>query len=131
MKKIIWVFILHCSLFTVHCLSQPAPQNWNWYFGDSCAINFSTGTPVAVVGCVMHQQEGCATISNVSGNLLFYTDGVSVWNKNNVVMQHGIGLHGSWTTTQSALIVPKPDSSNIYYLFTCDEGGGGSWNKLF
>ncbi len=123
MKRIIWIFTVYCSLFTISCLAQPAPQNWNWYFGDSAAINFSSGTPVAVSGSQMNILEGCATISDASGNLLFYTNGIKVWNKYNSVMPNGTGLFGNGTTTQSALIVQKPDSSNIYYIYTADAEG--------
>jgi hypothetical protein len=37
-------------------------------------------------------QEGCATISNSSGQLLFYTDGITVYNRNHQVMPNGTGL---------------------------------------
>ncbi len=122
MKKIILLFVLLFSLITFHCIAQQ--QSWNWYFGTGAAINFSSGNPVAVTGCGMNQAEGCATISDVGGNLLFYTDGVTVWNANNVVMANGNGLAGgassnsNQASTQSAIIVPKPDSAGIYYIFT-------------
>jgi gliding motility-associated-like protein len=38
-------------------------------------------------------------------------------------MQNGAGLLGSYTSTQSALVVPKPSSDSIYYLFTADAEG--------
>jgi PKD repeat protein len=119
MKKVSLILYV-IGLLVTNCFSQGSPQNWNWYFGDSAAINFSSGSPVAVSGSKILQLEGCATISDTSGNLLFYTDGISVWNKNNIVMSHGTGLYGQYSTTQSALIVPKPDSSAIYYIFTAD-----------
>jgi hypothetical protein len=96
----------------------------NWYFGLMAGINFSSGTAVAQYGGVTSNTEGCSSISDASGNLLFYTDGVYVWNKNHQQMPNGSGLHGSTSSTQSALVVPKPGSTTEYYIFTVDEIGG-------
>jgi hypothetical protein len=95
-------------------------QNWNWYFGDGAAVNFSSGSPVAVAGCAMSTVEGCATISDAAGNLLFYTDGINVWNKNNIAMPNGFLLNGNSSATQSAIIVKAPCSNHLYYIFTAD-----------
>src|ERR1022692_3874826 len=100
------------------------PQNWNWYFGDGAAVNFSTGSPVAVAGCAMSTVEGCATISDNAGNLLFYTDGITAWDKNNIAMPNGSGLWGNSSSTESGVIVPNPGNVNQYYLFTTDCAGG-------
>ncbi|MCF6295552.1 MAG: T9SS type B sorting domain-containing protein, partial [Flavobacteriaceae bacterium] len=62
----------------------------------------------------------CSTISDANGNLLFYSDGTTVWNRNHQVMPNGNGLFGDSSSTQSALVVPKPDDPNIYYIFTVD-----------
>jgi len=92
----------------------------NWYFGQRAAIEFTgtNGAPIAVAGSNIVTQEGNATISDNNGNLLFYTDGISVWNSNNNVMTNGTGLQGNFSATQSAVIVPKPGSSTNYYIFT-------------
>jgi len=55
--------------------------------------------------------------SPTTGELLFYTDGVTVWNRFHEVMPNGTGLMGDPTTSQSALIVPAPGRPNVYYLF--------------
>jgi hypothetical protein len=36
-------------------------------------------------------------------------------------MPNGTGLLGGFSSTQSAIIVPLPNSSTIYYVFTCDQ----------
>ncbi len=96
----------------------------NWYFGLMAGINFSTGVATAQYGGMTSNTEGCSSISDASGNLLFYTDGVNVWNKNHQQMPNGSGLHGNTSSTQSALVVPKPGSTNLFYIFTVDEIGG-------
>lgn len=91
-----------------------------WYFGQNAGIDFNSGSPVALTNGQLVTDEGCATISNASGQLLFYTDGITVYNKNHVVMINGNGLMGHPSSTQSATIIPKPGSNNLYYIFTTD-----------
>jgi hypothetical protein len=112
------------SLLILVCHSSFAQHEAdNWRFGVNAGIDFNTGTPVASSGA-LNTTEGCSSISDSTGNLLFYTDGVSVWNRNNQVMPNGTGLLGGTSSTQSALVVPKPGSSTEYYIFTVDEIGG-------
>jgi len=55
---------------------------------------------------------------------LFYTDGKTVYNKQHLIMKNGTDLKGDASSTQSALIVPNPNSTTIYYIFTVDEQAG-------
>jgi hypothetical protein len=100
-------------------------MNYNWFFGKNSGISFnpiqSGGTPVILSGA-MESQEGVASISNREGQLLFYTNGETVYTSGNTIMTNGIGLSSSGTSTQSVVIVPKPES-NKYYLFTTDYNG--------
>ena len=57
-----------------------------WYFGKYAGLDFSSGNPVLIHGSNMFAQEGCATINDKNGQLLFYTNGLSVWNKQHQVM---------------------------------------------
>lgn len=89
-----------------------------WYFGSYAGVDFNGGSPVALTNGALSTGEGCATISDRNGNLLFYTDGITVWNRNHIAMANGFGLLGDPSTAQSAVIVPKPGSSNMFYIFT-------------
>jgi hypothetical protein len=90
-----------------------------WYFGNKAGVDFNSGIPVALQNSQMNVWEGCASIADRNtGQLLFYTDGDTVWDRNNIPMPNGIGLFGHWSSTQSALIVPIPGDSNKYYIFT-------------
>jgi gliding motility-associated-like protein len=94
-------------------------QEYNiWHFGSEAGLDFNQGAPVLLDGGKTLTIEGTATISDANGNLLFYTDGVRVWNKNHAFMQNGTGLKGHSSSAQSALIIPKPGSTTIYYIFT-------------
>lgn len=58
------------------------------------------------------------------GQLMFYTNGMTVWNRNHQVMPGGSGLLGHTDATQSCIIVPKPSTRDRYYIFTLDNLGG-------
>ena len=66
----------------------------------------------------MSTYEGCAVATTSRGQLLFYTNGETVWNRQHRPMPNGQKLMGSPSSTQSALVVPDPGSGNIFYLFT-------------
>src|SRR5690554_6495488 len=85
-----------------------------WYFGYNAGLDFNSGTPVALTDGELYTNEGCATISNSQGELLFYTDGVTVYNRHHQVMQNGTGLLGHSSSAQSATVVPKPGYADLY-----------------
>ena len=89
-----------------------------WYFGKNAGLDFNTGTPIPLTNGQLNTFEGCSTTSDSDGNLLFYSDGTTVWNKNHDIMLNGTGLKGHPSSTQSAMIIPKPGSTTQYYIFT-------------
>ena len=119
MKHLFTLLFLFISN-SVYCQSETD----NWFFGLYAGINFSTGTPISLTGSVMATTEGTAVISDAAGNLLFYSDGITVWNSMHLPMPNGTGLLGDVSATQSALIIKKPLSTNLYFLFTVDDTGG-------
>jgi hypothetical protein len=119
MKKILFSLLL---LFSISSYAQHEADKW--YFGVLAGLDFFNGPPVPIYGGALNTNEGCATISDNNGNLLFYTDGVTVWNRTHQVMPNGTGLMGGLSSTQSSICVPLPGSTTLYYLFTVDEIGG-------
>lgn len=116
-KKILLLLLISTAAFS----QSPAGI---WYFGKNAGISFNMGNnPVSINDGQLNTNEGCATLCDNSGNLLFYTDGIKVWNKNHLVMPNGLGLLGNSSSTQSAIIVPQPNNSSLYYIFTVDELG--------
>ncbi len=93
---------------------------YNWYFGKNAGIDFNPiktgGTAQAISGSVS-TMEGVSSISDKEGNLLFYSDGSTIYTSGNTEMQNGTGLFGSSSSTQTCLVVPRP-STNKYYVFT-------------
>jgi gliding motility-associated-like protein len=92
-----------------------------WYFGEKAGMDFSAGNPVPLTDGQMDTPEGCSSISTPNGDLMFYTNGVNVWNRQHTIMPNGTGLKGNPSSTQSGMIVPYPGSLTKVLIFTVDE----------
>ena len=116
MKKTI-LFVIF-SLFGLFMYAQNEASNW--YFGENAGIKFNANGSVSnLTDGMLDTVEGCTTISDDNGDLLFYTDGITVFNKLHQPMSNN-DLFGDPSSTQSAIVIPKPDDLNIYYIFTVD-----------
>jgi gliding motility-associated-like protein len=123
MKKILTLMML------AHVVLAHSQKQANiWYFGYNAGLDFNSGAPVSIIDSQLFTNEGSAVMSDADGHLLFYTDGSTVYNKVHSIMQNGTGLHGGTSSSQSALIVPKPGSQTIYYIFTVPTEGAGGLN---
>lgn len=116
------LFLLAISTFA---LSQSqVHKNW-WYMGLGAGCNFNSGSPVAVTNGLTNVNEGTVAMSDkTTGALLFYTDGMTIWNAANAIMTNGTGLMGNSSSTQSGMVVPRPGSTTQYYVFTVWPGSG-------
>ena len=90
-----------------------------WHFGNQAAIDF-TCVPASFTGSQMNAFEGSASISDTNGILQFYTEGTTVWDRNNNVMPNGTGLLGHYSSVQPAVITPHPGNPDHYFIFTTD-----------
>ncbi len=126
--KYILLFLL---IFIINETLYSQNEGNNWYFGINAGLSFNTDPPTPLTNGHLNTAEGCAAVSDLNGNLLFYTDGIYVYNKMHNVMPNGFGLIGHPSSTQSAIIVPQPGTYNvslkrfnIYYIFTVDMHSG-------
>lgn len=105
-----------------------------WAFGMA-GIDFNT-TPANILNTAYFLGEGCASICDQDGRLLFYTEGSKVWNKYHELMPNGDNLTqllptsvppGTVTssTFQAAVIVPMPNDATKYYIFSLTSSTGG------
>ncbi len=111
-------FIL--ALFLAHSCFSVAQRNNIWYFGRKAGLDFNQPSATPLHNSAMNADEGSSSICDSNGDLLFYTNGVTIYNRNHQVMLNGDGLLGHTSTAQSGLIVPRPGSSNLYFVFTAD-----------
>jgi hypothetical protein len=117
-------------------------QNMNsvWVFGDSSGIDFSNVNSPFPITSVMDGRGSCTSISDSSSNLLIYAytqaHGSSwstfVFNGNNDSIAGADSITGeAWYN--ELVIVPKPESTNEYYLLSIGEdapNNGGLYSTL-
>ena len=120
-RKYLGTFICLLALQAV----QAQKQHYNWYFGTAVGLNFNVNPPAALTNGKGNSVEGCATVSDINGNLLFYCNGTSVINRLHEVMQNGSSIAGDPSSTSNVLIIPLPGNDSIYYLFSIGAGGQG------
>lgn len=102
-------------LITFFCFSQNETNFW--YFGKESGLNFNNGNEILLGNSNMTAPAGCSSISDFNGNLLFYSNGNKVWNKNHQIMINGDDLAGDFDGIQSTIIIPKPNDPSTYYIF--------------
>src|SRR6185369_6160968 len=92
--------ILLIILILVHVFANAQNEIKHWCFGSGQHLLFDTTSVQVLSNCAISTGEAASSISDKSGNLLFYINGETVWNKSNQVMQNGSGLNGSESATQ-------------------------------
>lgn len=123
-------------LISITFFSYAQKENSNWFFGLNAALTWKNTTsyaatgvygtanatlsnmPAKITGSPLATYEGCFAISDVDGNLLFFSDGITIWNKNMAVMANGSGLTGHPSSAQSGIIFPYPYSTIQYIAVT-------------
>ena len=133
-KKALIISTILVLMYNLHYGQQGINNNWlmgysSWGgspFGQT-RMNFFNGAPtISYDSLEMDFNHTHANISDAIGNMMFYTNGYYLADATNDTMQNGSGLSpGAYANAfsdgfgipQGALIIPKPNSSNLYYLF--------------
>ncbi|MEA3505017.1 MAG: gliding motility-associated C-terminal domain-containing protein [Bacteroidota bacterium] len=104
------------------CSYIPLKEAENLIFQPGVGITANSDGEIVFTpnGVMDDPGKGSAAISDKEGNLLFFTNGMTVWNSNFNVMAKGSGLKGNLGCTQPAVIVPQPDDEGVYFVFTTD-----------
>ncbi len=116
-KSLLILLPLAIGIESLLCGQQ---ENTIWYFGHNAGLDFSANPPQAISG-QLNSNEGCAVMCDRTGQLLFYSNGESIWDKTPQIMPDGSNLAGGFSSTQAALILTLPGSFMKYYLFTMED----------
>jgi gliding motility-associated-like protein len=105
-----------------------------WYFGYKAGLDFNQATdsipPTVLTNSQMTAPAGSGIMADGSGNILFYSNGDTVWSANHSIMLNGTGMGGNRLTTDGPLAIKLPGSPTTpggptrYLLFTQDAQGG-------
>jgi len=120
MKKTILLF---ASIIFWHIACQAQKENNVWAFGDSMGIDFNGPNPT-VIKTSIRSLGGSASVCDTGGQLLFYTQGDFVWNRNHQLMPNGTGLISPYASndgtqsSQGQLILPVIGNPTQYYVFS-------------
>jgi gliding motility-associated-like protein len=91
----------------------------NWYFGFKAGLDFNQVPAQRLNNTgIATSFEGMSGISDNNGRLLFYTNGITVINKQFARMKNGTSLGGHQSSTNACVVVPLPSNDSIYYIFT-------------
>lgn len=119
-KGQILLIVILFLLIGINSHSQPNKRTNIWQFSDSIALDFNSGAPVEGTPCHIDGQGwgATATICDTNGNLLFYSEGDSVYNKNHHSSAYSMGPGIYHQGAQSTISLPVPGSDSLYYIFT-------------
>lgn len=122
-----------CVLLFLLCESSSeafAQNEYNiWYFGARTGLDFNNPAAKLLTNSALNSAESSCSISSPSGQLLFYTDGETVFNRRHLAMPNGIGLFGHRSSANGVAIVSDPAVRTRYYLFTVDQAGYAGPNR--
>ncbi|WP_118974747.1 T9SS type B sorting domain-containing protein [Taibaiella koreensis] len=134
-----WALMLFCC-----CCYHPVSaqlENSIWCFGQHVGINFNTQPP-SFFPHNMNAFEGCTTVSDASGHLLFYSLGSRIWDRNGNVMPNSIGLLGNGplingvpqgSSEGGTLALRSITDTSIYYSFSMgavEDGPPSLWYSV-
>jgi gliding motility-associated-like protein len=105
-----------------------------WHFGYKAGLDFNQATdsipPTVLTNSQMTAPAGSGIMADGTGNLLFYSNGDTVWSRNHSIMLNGTGMGGNRLTTDGPLAIKMPGSPTTpggptrYLIFTQDAQGG-------
>ena len=115
MKNLILILL---GLSGLSMSAQDNLQFARWMLANEAGLDFNFTSPQPLSSALDSGINlASATVSDADGNLLFYTDGITVFDRTHNIMPNGVGLLGSGGFyTQNVVIVPDPADINKYYI---------------
>ena len=123
-----FTLILLLFLLTSGLVSAQNFSGHNWYFGDSNqGIRFNRATHSAALTSNKANPFGmggsAVATDPLNGNLLFYTDGVTVYDATHTAMPNGNGLTANSAGNQTVVVAKVPGTATQFYVFTNTASG--------
>ena len=112
-------YILLFVLFAFQLVSAQNQANI-WYFGDFCGLDFNSGVPVNTNEILLARGYQNSIMCDTAGDFLLSFHVKWAINREDGIMPNGLNFIGDIRATLGALIVQKPGSDHLYYLFTMD-----------
>ncbi|OJW80276.1 MAG: hypothetical protein BGO69_05440 [Bacteroidetes bacterium 46-16] len=138
MKKVLFI----AGMLINSILTWAQSEQNIWAFGEGAGLNFNVAGPASYTDNLVPGYEGCAAICNATGQMLFYSNGLWVWDKYDHLMPaltggvSGYSLPVSTSVgypplmpytggaaTQAAAICNAPMQPGRYYLFSLNTNG--------
>ena len=98
----------------------------NWFWGTYASMDFSSGTAVANndanANATVNGFESSVVQSDENGNLLFYSDGINLWDKNHLQINTAPVFPWANATVPGMVIIPYPKHPGKYYIVSCPPG---------
>jgi Secretion system C-terminal sorting domain len=147
MMKKIYQYIALLLFIAANSYSQAYKTDFNnhWIFGNN-DINWSTNPPTITSFNLSTLPNPGSTdynasngvVSDENGNLLFYTNGVKIWDKNHAVMTGGSQISGSDITSNASIInnqkvtiIPDPTTKRYKIIVTGKNTGSSNYNSYY
>lgn len=127
--------LLIISLLTLPYFGQSQKDRHIWFFGEGAAVDFLDDTIKKRDDGSIHTKEGCSTMCDDDGNLLFTVEPLAVRDSAGNIMFGSYGIKAGYSSSNASVSVKLPGSENLYYIFTSREYDdfyepGGVWYSI-
>lgn len=116
-RKHYWALLLLLSL-AIGLPGQKETSIWN--VRTRLSLDWTTGSPDTLATSSQIGHEGCATVCDTAGNLLFYTNGETVWDRTDSMMLNGFDIGGYQSSWRGVAAARDPGNCDRYWLFLVD-----------
>lgn len=106
-----------------------------WYFGRNGVLDFgASGNALPTVSTSpgsFAAAEGTTVVNDQSGNLLFFSDGLHIWNKAGDPMLNSDFMLGSYSATQAVATFPLNTTRTLYAVVSNTGQGETGLGELY
>ena len=133
-RKVLFLFFCLYSVI----LSAQVKHDYNWILGydanpdtlegEGTIFDFNNSSvTINFLPLEINIEQTNTTMSNTDGDLLFYSNGCSIYNADHELMENGdsinpgqvhdIQCHDAYTVLQGMIALPLSDNDSLYYIF--------------